>query len=91
MPMQTNSAPLGAPTSDVEVTNISRHGFWLLVDESELFLPFAHFPWFERAAVAAIVHVQRTAPEHLYWPLLDVDLCLDSIRDPEKYPMVYRE
>jgi hypothetical protein len=29
---------------EVEVTNISPHGFWLLLDGRELFLPFADFP-----------------------------------------------
>ena len=43
----------GPVTSDVEVTNISRHGIWLLLDDRELFLPFEQFPWFEQATVGA--------------------------------------
>ncbi len=35
--------------SEVEVTNISRHGFWLLVRGKELFLPYKDFPWFQNA------------------------------------------
>jgi hypothetical protein len=34
----------GAATSELEITNISRHGFWLLLDGHELFLPFGEFP-----------------------------------------------
>ena len=41
------SATLGANISQVEVTNVSKHGFWLLLDDEELFLPFAEFPWFK--------------------------------------------
>jgi hypothetical protein len=37
------SAALGLNTSPVEVTNISRHGFWLLLENEELFLPFSDF------------------------------------------------
>ena len=33
----------GLDTSPVEVTNISKHGFWLLLEERELFLPFSEF------------------------------------------------
>jgi len=77
----------GMPTS-VEVTNISRHGFWILLEQEELFLPFAEFPWFEAAPVSAILKVQMPGPEHLYWPDLDVDLTVESIRYPEKYPLV---
>jgi hypothetical protein len=77
----------GTSTSGAEVTNISRHGVWLLVDDRELFMPFEEFPWFADAAVKAIVNVERPQPDHLYWPDLDVDLCVDSIEHPEKYPL----
>lgn len=81
---------LGATTSEPEVTNISKHGFWLLLDESEYFLPFVQFPWFHEAPVGAILNVERLHAEHLYWPDLDVDLELESIRSPETYPLVAR-
>jgi hypothetical protein len=41
----------GPTTSEAEVTNISQHGFWLLVGGRELFLPFDDFPWFKSAPV----------------------------------------
>ena len=80
----------GAATSEAEVTNISRHGFWLLVDGRELFLPFDEFPWFRRAPVESIVHVERPSPPHFYWPELDVDLSLDTIEHPQRYPLKSR-
>ena len=82
------SEMLGKNTSQVEVTNISRHGLWLLVDDEELFLPFDEFPWFSDASVQAVMNVQRQGAEHLHWPALDIDLTLDSIRHPEKYPLM---
>jgi hypothetical protein len=54
----------GAATSEVEVTNISQHGFWLLLDGRELFLPFKNFPWFKQATVEAILRLERPAPGH---------------------------
>jgi hypothetical protein len=77
----------GTATSAAEVTNISRHGFWLLLEDRELFLSFEEFPWFKGAAVEAIIDVERPQPHHLYWPTLDVDLTVDSIEHPEKYPL----
>ena len=77
----------GAATSTAEVTNISQHGFWMLVDGRELFLAFDEFPWFKQASVEAIVRLERPSPEHFYWPDLDVDLVLDSIEHPERYPL----
>ncbi|MGO9955135.1 MAG: DUF2442 domain-containing protein [Solirubrobacteraceae bacterium] len=78
---------LGAATSEAEVTNISQHGFWVLLDGRELFLPFAEFPWFKRATVEAILRLERPAPRHLRWPDLDVDLAVESIEHPERYPL----
>jgi hypothetical protein len=72
------------------VTNISRHGFWLLVGDEELFVPFGQFPWFRNAPVSAVLNVQLPRPEHLYWPDIDVDLTVGSIKHPEKYPLVSR-
>lgn len=78
----------GAATSAAEVTNISTHGFWVLLDERELFLPFDLFPWFREARVDAILNLQRPAAGHLHWPDLDVDLSIDSIEHPERYPLI---
>ena len=77
----------GTNTSTVEVTNISKHGFWLLLDGRELFLSFDQFPWFRQATVDAILNLERPAPQHLRWPDLDVDLAVDSIEHPERYPL----
>ena len=78
----------GNITSAAEVTTISKHGFWLLLDEEELLLPFEQFPWFGSATVEQITNVERPSPEHLYWPSLDVDLAVESIRQPEAFPLV---
>ena len=84
------SATLGASISAVEVTNISQHGFWVLVLGEELFLPFAEFPWFRDVAVGKILHVELPSPDHLYWPELDVDLAVESIRHPDRFPLISR-
>jgi len=81
---------VSACRSQAEVTNISQHGFWLFLGDRELFLPFEEFPWFENAPVRAILKVERPQPDHLYWPDLDVDLSVDSIEHPERYPLKAR-
>lgn len=86
--MKTKSAQRGKRTSDVEVTNVSEHGFWLLLDAEELFVPFDQFPWFKDAAPAKLVKVERPQPHHLRWPDLDVDLAVESIRNPKAFPLI---
>lgn len=85
-----SSAAPGPSTSPVEVTNVSQHGFWLFVGEREVFVSFAEFPWFREAAIAALTNVELPSPHHLYWPDLDIDLAVESIEHPEKYPLVSR-
>jgi hypothetical protein len=51
-------------------------------------MPFKHFPWFRDATVNAVMKVELAGPGHLYWPDLDVDLAVDSIDHPERFPLV---
>jgi uncharacterized protein DUF2442 len=80
----------GTLTSAVEVTNISSNGFWLLIDETERFVPFKSFPWFKDARISELVKVELPSPHHVYWPELDVDLAVESIEHPERFPLVSR-
>jgi len=71
----------------IEITNISKNGIWLLSGDKELFLPYADFPWFKSAPIGKVFNVEESAPGHFYWPDLDIDLTLDIIEHPEKYPL----
>lgn len=74
--------------SEVEVTQISKHGFWLFLQEKNHFIRFDDFPWFRDASISAVQNVELLNEYHLYWPDLDVDLTLDSIEEPEQFPLV---
>lgn len=78
----------GNVTSGAEVTHVSTHGFWLLIGDEELAVPFTEFPWFRKATIEQLVDVQQPSEDHLYWPQLDVDLSVESIRQPEGFPLV---
>jgi hypothetical protein len=72
--VQPTSDKHGSGTSNVEVTNVSPFGFWLLLSGEELYLAFADFPWFRDATIAE----------------LDVDVAVESIRDPQRFPLMSR-
>lgn len=74
-----------------EVTNISGHGIWILIDAQEMFMPFEHFPWFKEAPIKKILHVEMPSDNHLYWPELDIDLDINSILYPENYPLISQQ
>ena len=75
----------------LEVTNISRHGIWLILHDKEYFLPYEKYRWFRNARVSEIVAVELLHEFHLYWPELDVDLEIASLEDPSRFPLVDRQ
>ena len=78
----------GKITLEVEVTQIHKQGIWLLIGEKELFLSFENFPWFRNASVGAIHNVELVNERHLHWPDLDIDLAVESIEHPERFPLI---
>ena len=80
----------GVNTSQVEVSNIDQFGLWVFVQSKEYFLPYDDFPWFRNATIDQILKVKLLHQDHLYWPALDVDLCVDSLAEPGKFPLNYR-
>jgi hypothetical protein len=77
----------GNDTSAIAVTDISPDGIWLLASGEEYFLPYDQFPWFKKGTVEAVLNVVEEQPDCYHWPDLDIDLGLDSIKHPEKYPL----
>jgi hypothetical protein len=84
------SETTGVATSLAEVLNVSPHGFWLLIGDREYFLAFTDFPWFRRATLEQLFAIEVYHGTHLHWHLLDVDLDLERILHPEKFPLVSR-
>ena len=83
----TNSSKLGENASKAEVTHISNYGVWLLAGDREFFMSYDLFPWFKEAPVNKILKVEEPSPGHFYWPDLDVDLTVEIIERPERFPL----
>ena len=77
----------GGSTSAVEVTNISAHGIWILTHGKELFMTYDDFPWFKDQPVKSIINVEEQSPGHFYWPDIDVDLTIEIIENPQRFPL----
>ncbi len=82
-----SSGALGENISPVEVTHISNHGIWLLTGDKEMFLSYRDFPWFKDAPVGKVLHVEEPHPDQFYWPDMDVDLTMEIIEHPERFPL----
>ncbi|MBI3330673.1 MAG: DUF2442 domain-containing protein [Candidatus Omnitrophica bacterium] len=80
----------GIRTSNAEVVSVSPHGIWLSVRGREYFLPYEEFPWFQEARLSEIHRVRLVHGRFLRWEDLDVELVLESVEHPDRYPLKYQ-
>jgi hypothetical protein len=71
----------------VQVENITPFGIWMFVNGKEYFLNYQDYPYFRDQKIKSIQNVRLIHDIHLYWPDLDVDLEIDNLENPEKYPL----
>ncbi|MGD0795673.1 MAG: DUF2442 domain-containing protein [Dehalococcoidales bacterium] len=71
----------------VSVENITPLCIWLYVKEKEYFLSYEDYPYFKNQTISSIHNIHLLHGFHLYWPDLDVDLEIDNLENPEKYPL----
>ncbi|MGZ3513914.1 MAG: DUF2442 domain-containing protein [Thermodesulfobacteriota bacterium] len=76
--------------TSVSVENITPFGIWLFVKEKEYFLSYEDYPYFKDQTLSSIQNVQLLHGYHLHWPELDVDLEIDNLENPQKYPLKSR-
>ncbi|MEK9501536.1 DUF2442 domain-containing protein [Gaopeijia maritima] len=81
----------GPETFRAEVGEVYPDGFSIRVDDETLVVSFAEFPWFKGVPEESLRAVTRPQPHHLRWKALDVDLTLDSLRHPDRYPLISRK
>ena len=74
-------------STSASVENITPFGVWMLITGKEYFLTYSEFPYFENMSIRSIFNVKLLHGFHLYWPELDIDLTIDNLDHPEKYPL----
>ena len=87
--MQTN---LETTTKDTlaNVLMINSQGLLLSVCGHDYFLSYNRVPWMREASIKEVLDVRMSGRNAIEWPLLDVDLEIDSLRHPERYPLLIR-
>ena len=90
MPSLRNGKNTSKRLPDATVENITRWGVWVHVLGREYFLDYERFPWFRSATVSQVHGVRLVRKSYLRWHELDVDLELDCLDHPERYPLAYR-
>ena len=87
--MKTNLNKNTGDTS-TKVLSITAEGIYLSVTGKEYFISYNRVPWFRNARVTEIMNVSMLGRMGIRWEDLDVDLEIDSLEHPEKYPHVIK-
>jgi len=87
--METSSNNNSQFTS-VAVLMINSQGMMLSVQGQDYFVSYNRVPWLLDARVSSALNVRMSGPRAIEWPELDVDLEIDSLKHPERYPLVMK-
>ena len=69
---------------------INNQGVMISVEGNDYFLSYNRVPWLMDATVRNILNIKMSGKNAIEWPDLDIDLEIDSLKHPERYPLVMR-
>ena len=72
------------------VLMINNQGIMISVEGNDYFLSYNRVPWMKDATVRNILNIKMSGKNAVEWPDLDIDLEIDSLKHPERYPLVMR-
>ncbi|MFA7576932.1 MAG: DUF2442 domain-containing protein [Candidatus Muiribacteriota bacterium] len=81
----------GKNISNYEISNINSNGIWIIINDYEYFINFKNYPEFKQANLNDIFLFEYNEPDHLYWEKLDIDIELDSLENPERFPLKFKK
>ncbi len=76
--------------TSVSVLMINGQGMLLSVQGQDYFVSYNRVPWLRDARVASVLNVRMCGTNAIEWPELDVDLEIESLKHPERYPLVMK-
>lgn len=74
----------------VSVLMINDKGLMISVKGQDYFLSYNRIPWMRNASIAQALTVRMSGRNAIEWPMLDVDLEIESLKHPERYPLVMK-
>lgn len=76
--------------TSVSVLMINSQGIMISVLGNDYFISYNRLPWMKDAAVRSVLNVRMSGNDAIEWPDLDVDLEIDSLKHPERYPLIMK-
>ena len=76
--------------TSVSVLMINDKGMMISVLGQDYFLSYNRIPWMRDASISEALNVRMSGRNAIEWPALDVDLEIESLKHPERYPLVMK-
>ena len=73
-----------------DVLMINDRGIMLSVQGEDYFLSYNRVPWMRDATINEVLDVRMSGNNAIEWPKLQVDLEVESLRHPERYPLLIK-
>jgi len=87
--METNLNASSQNTS-VSVLMINAQGIMLSVLGNDYFISYNRMPWLKDARISDVLNVQMSGRSAIEWKNLDIDLEIESLKHPERYPLIMK-
>ena len=85
--MKQISKTSGTNTS-VKVLAVVSDGIMIEAYEKVYFLSYNSNPWFKNAKISDVFNIEPVGCTGIRWDALDIDLAIESLIHPEKYPLI---
>lgn len=76
--------------TSVAVLMINSQGMMLSVQGHDYFVSYNRMPWMRDARISSVLNVQMCGRNAIEWPDLDVDLEIESLKHPERHPLIMK-
>lgn len=73
-----------------DVLMINDRGIMISVLGQDYFLSYNRVPWMRDATINEVLDIRMSGKNAIEWPKLDVDLEIESLRHPERYPLLIK-
>ncbi len=76
--------------TSVSVLMINAQGIMLSVQGNDYFVSYNRMPWLKDARISDVLNVRMSGRSAIEWTALDVDLEIESLKHPERYPLIMK-
>lgn len=76
--------------TSVSILMINAQGIMLSVQGNDYFISYNRMPWLKDARISDVLNVRMSGRSAIEWASLDIDLEIESLKHPERYPLIMK-